>query len=580
MERGLRIAVAGASGFVGRALVAELHGDHRVVALGRGVRETAADGPEWRACDLYSLSAVEAALEGCDVAVYLVHSMMPNARLVQADFEDLDLILADNFARAAASRGVSRIVYLGGLLPDGEELSPHLASRREVERALSAHGVPVTSVRAGLVIGHGGSSLEILRKLVTRLPVMLCPSWTATRMQPVALVDAVAALRFAVEHPATAGRVAEIGGPDVLSYRELMMETAKTLGQRRLMIPVPFLSPRLSRLWVTLFSGKSRALVEPLVESLQHEMVVDDPWIQREMGRPGLSAREALADALSGEGPAQVDKPARRPGNDVPSTARSVQRLPRPPACDAPAVAAEYIAWLPKLLRVFLRAERVGDTAGFFLPFTSGPALMLQGSSGPQRTHPGRSRSERWLARASLDGRLVASRVPAHARRRTRRRSRARLPPEAALVGVPLEPGHRALVGDGSLRPPPGAAWPRGLAPALLLHAELHRPRLRILCLRHHALLLVEDGEVRVAEWVVRLEFRGLQPGFDGGVVVALARVRHAEGRPGDGECRVGCDRLLVLRDRAFEILLREERETFLVETPCVGHRDSILRAQ
>jgi uncharacterized protein YbjT (DUF2867 family) len=387
------VAVAGASGFVGRALVTDLLPDHRVIALGRSAAERPPEPgePERRRCDLYSLADAEHALEGVDVGVYLVHSMMPSSRLVQGSFEDLDLILADNFGRAAATCGVARIVYLGGLLPETGELSPHLASRAEVEEALAAHGVPVTRVRAGLVIGRGGSSLEILVKLVRRLPVMLCPSWTASRTQPVALEDAVAALRFAVDEADTAGRVAEIGGPDVLTYRELMAATARALGLRRRMLSVPFMTPRLSRLWVTLFSGKSRALVEPLVESLRHEMVVDDPWLQQRMGRKGTPVVRALAaSAEDAESPPPI--PWRRRTVELPATARSVQRLPLPPGWNAPDVAAEYVAWLPRLLRFVLRAEREGDAARFYLPVSRRPALVLTND---------RARSE--LTRALLD---------------------------------------------------------------------------------------------------------------------------------------------------------------------------------
>jgi len=470
----LHVAVAGASGFVGRALVADLLDDHHVIALGRSEATTEPGGPEQRRCDLYSLADAEAALEGVDVAVYLVHSMMPSSRLVQGSFEDLDLILADNFGRAAAARGVSRIVYLGGLLPDEGELSPHLASRAEVEDALGAHGVPVTRVRAGLVIGAGGSSLEILVKLVRRLPVMLCPSWTASRTQPVALEDVLAALRFVIDEADTAGRVAEIGGPDVLTYRELMAEAARALGLRRVMLPVPFMTPRLSRLWVTLFSGKSRALVEPLVESLRHEMVVHDPWLQQRMGRAGTPVAAALAASAEATvtparsvqrlplpaparsvqrlplpAPARsvqrlpLPAPARSvqrlplpatarsvqrlplpaPARSVqrlplpatarsvqrlplPATARSVQRLPLPPGRDAQDVAAEYVAWLPQLLRFVLRAEREGDTAHFHLPVAARPALSL--TNRRERSEPTRALLDvtgGWLVRPLAGGR-------------------------------------------------------------------------------------------------------------------------------------------------------------------------------
>ena len=173
----MTIAVAGASGFIGQALCERLALTHTVVALSRAASPSAG-GIERRRCDLFSLLDCERGLTGADVAVYLVHSMMPSARLTQASFADMDLILADNFARAAKRVGVKQIVYLGGVVPETGVLSPHLASRVEVERALAAHGVPVTTLRASLVIGPDGSSFRILQRLVERLPVMLLPRWT------------------------------------------------------------------------------------------------------------------------------------------------------------------------------------------------------------------------------------------------------------------------------------------------------------------------------------------------------------------------------------------------------------------
>jgi len=377
----LRVAVAGATGFVGRSLLPALAERSEVVALARSERRGAGDGAAaWRRCDLFSLRQTEAALAGADVAVYLVHSMLPSARLTQGRFEDLDLLLADNFGRAAAGAGVRRIVYLGGLVPQGpegrERLSPHLASRLEVEAALGAHGVPVTAVRAGLVVGRGGSSLEILVHLVERLPVMLCPRWTATRAQPIDLADVVAILVRCVEDDATRGRVCEVGGPDVLSYREMMQETARVLGRRRLFVPVPFMSPGLSRLWVTLVAGAPRALVAPLVESLRHPMVARDPWLQARMERPGRTFAASLA-AATRAGPL-------RP----PPTVRSVQRLPLPADRDAPWVAREYARWLSRFVRPLLRVAFDGPSFRLHLPGSARALLALRyepARSGPDR---------------------------------------------------------------------------------------------------------------------------------------------------------------------------------------------------
>jgi len=379
-----RVAIAGATGFVGRALVPALVEHADVIALTRSAppEERAADGPVvWRRCDLFSLRETEAALAGADIAVYLVHSMLPSARLTQGRFEDLDLLLADNFGRAAASAGVRRILYLGGLVPHDDatrtQLSAHLASRLEVESALGAHGAPVTAVRAAMVVGPGGSSLDIVVKLVARLPVMVCPAWTLTPSEPIALDDVVAILVHCVGDPDTIGRICEVGGPDPLSYRDLMRATARALGKRRLFLPVPLMSPGLSRLWVTLVTGTPRALVAPLVESLRHPMVARDRWLQERMGRPGMPFADALAEALR-------DRP-RRPA----STVRSVQRLPLPPGRDAAWVAREYTSWLPRFVRPLVQVERDGTLVRLRARGVARPLLELElegARSNPERS--------------------------------------------------------------------------------------------------------------------------------------------------------------------------------------------------
>lgn len=390
----LRVAVAGATGFVGRALVPRLAEKHVVVALGRGVNryatpadpgsEPAEPGIRWQSCDLFSLSEAEASLEGVDVAYYLVHSMMPSGRLTQGTFEDLDLLLADNFAQAAANAGVKRIIYLGGLIPEleDEELSSHLASRLEVERVLAGYGVPVTPLRAGLVVGRGGSSLDILVKLVGRLPAMICPSWTGSLTQPIALDDIVTLLEACLEIPETTGRVCEVGCPDVLTYRDMMKETARVMGKQRVMLPVPMVTPELSRLWVTLVTGAPRALVAPLIQSLRHPMVVNDPWLQKRIGLEGKRFAEALDEALRPEGLARLP------------VARSVQRLPLPAGRDAIWLAAEFAAWLPHALSGVVRVERAERGLEFFIVGLSKPLLVLD-------FQPERSGSSRALFRVA-----------------------------------------------------------------------------------------------------------------------------------------------------------------------------------
>ena len=180
------VVIAGARGFIGRALSEKLAQDFRVVGLSRRAIAAEDGGPvdEWRQADLFSMSETEAALDGADLAIYLVHSMLPQDRLTQANFEDLDVLLADNFARASRSAGVRKIVYLGGLIPDVPDLSAHLKSRLETEDVLGAYGVPVVTLRAGLILGQAGSSSQILARLVQRLPAMLCPRWTRGESNP------------------------------------------------------------------------------------------------------------------------------------------------------------------------------------------------------------------------------------------------------------------------------------------------------------------------------------------------------------------------------------------------------------
>lgn len=371
----LCIAVAGAAGFVGNALCEELASSSKIVALGRRFPsvqpielDNAEIGIQRRRCDLFSIEETETALQGADVAVYLVHSMSPNARLTQGSFEDLDLLLADNFARAARRAGVQRIVYLGGLLPPDPSsgISAHLRSRWEVERALAAHGTPVTAVRAGLVVGAEGSSLNLLVRLVERLPLMICPSWTSSKTQPIGLNDVISVLKYCCLNESTSGRIAEVGGPDVMSYREMMQATARVLGRRRPMIPVPLVTPALSELWVSLVTRSSRSLVRPLIESLRHSMVVTDNWLQEEMGLVGSPFEEALAPSI------RRSKVWKRP------IARSVQRFDMPEGRNVAWVAHEYPKWLERFMPWLIAVDNSEDRITLRLRTLNKELLVLR----------------------------------------------------------------------------------------------------------------------------------------------------------------------------------------------------------
>lgn len=379
-SRALRIGIAGATGFVGRALTSALEGEgHEVVGLCR--RPTK---PGQVQCDLYALAEVEAALEGCDVAVYLVHSMMPSARLTQASFADLDLILADNFARAAAKNGVRQIAYLGGLTPDEPSLSAHLESRLEVERTLASHGTPVTALRAGLVVGPGGSSLRILVNLVRRLPAMLTPAWTNNPTHPIALTDVVRAFVECIGEEKYFGGSYDIGGPEIMTYRTMMERTAEVLGVKRPMVGVPFFTTGLSKLWVSLVTGTPMELVGPLVDSLRHPTVGKGNALQRAIADGLTTFDDALRAASPPPQPATTALSRRRRALRRRRTVRSVQRLPHP-GRSASWVGGEYVRWLPSVPVPGLACERRGPEARFFTRGISKPLLVLRRAPGGDR---------------------------------------------------------------------------------------------------------------------------------------------------------------------------------------------------
>ena len=369
MQTGKRkptIVMAGATGFVGTELRRALRGDYHLVCLTRsraGLKSASGeDGEEWRRCDLFSLLELEHALEGADYAIYLVHSMMPSARLIQGTFADLDLIMADNFARAARQAGLKQIIYLGGLIPAMEELSSHLASRLEVEEALGSGGTPVTALRASLIVGPGGSSLRIVVNLVKRLPVMILPGWTRTRTQPIAIEDVVRAFQTVLGKPAFYGRHFDIGGPDQMTYQEMLSRTAKALGRKRIFLNVPFFSARLSKLWVTMLGGASRYLVGPLVDSLRHPMVASPNALQSIIEDGSIPFDDALKASINQQGitvPNPRDHIRKEDDHSIRKArrVRSVQRMNLPEGMTAEGILKEYFRWLPGVLFPFLRGS-------------------------------------------------------------------------------------------------------------------------------------------------------------------------------------------------------------------------------
>ncbi len=226
--------------------------------------------------DVLEPETLAPAMEGVEVAYYLIHSMGSGS-----EFHERDLRAARNFGRAALNAGVRRIVYLGGLARDDAELSEHLRSRQQTGDALRDAGVPVTEFRAGVIVGSGSVSFEMIRYLAERLPVMICPRWVYTRTQPIGVRDVLDYLAGALEVDESAGAVVEIGGADVLTYGEMMTGYARERGLRRWLVPVPVLTPRLSSYWVNLVTPIPAGIARPLVEGLRNESVVQSDTARR-----------------------------------------------------------------------------------------------------------------------------------------------------------------------------------------------------------------------------------------------------------------------------------------------------------
>ena len=290
------VLVFGASGYIGSNLTPYLLGQKkRVRATARNVevlRDRGWEGAELAAADALDPASLDAVLEGVDTAYYLVHSMAAGS-----DFPAIDAEAASNFAAAAARAGVRRIVYLGGLIPEDVE-SRHLKSRKQTGDILRQGPVPVTEIRAGMIIGPGSAAWEVIRDLVNHLPLMITPRWVESKSTPIALGNL---LRYLAEVPAieeTAGEIYDVGGPDVLTYREIMRRYGRLVGKRPVIIPVPVLTPGLSSYWLRLITSVPTDIARALIDGLTHDVIARDDRLQRLVPQELLGFTQAAADAL------------------------------------------------------------------------------------------------------------------------------------------------------------------------------------------------------------------------------------------------------------------------------------------
>ncbi len=298
-----KVLVTGATGYIGARLVPRLlKAGYKVRALSRSLEKLR--GCSWAheanlelvACDVHDQDQLIEACKGCDSVYYLVHSMNAQSR----DFAESDRRAAENMVKASALAGVSRIIYLGGLGEHSHELSKHLKSRAEVADILRKGPVPVTVLRAAMIIGSGSASFEILRYLVERLPFMITPRWVRTKSQPIAVRNVLAYLIACLEKKETTGQVYDIGGPEVLTYQQLMDIYAEEAGlQKRLVIPVPFFTPRLSSYWIHLVTPVPAYIARPLADGLRNPAICLDASIRSLIPQNLLDLRTAIRLALA-----------------------------------------------------------------------------------------------------------------------------------------------------------------------------------------------------------------------------------------------------------------------------------------
>jgi nucleoside-diphosphate-sugar epimerase len=354
------ITIAGASGYVGRHLIEKLGAELNIRGLSRGDKKAEASNRSWVKTDLFSFNSTKESLVDTDIAVYLVHSMMPSTRLFQGDFQDADLLIADNFARACKGAGVKQIIYLGGLLPE-MNVSKHLNSRLEVERVFRATGIPLTVLRAGMIVGNGGSSFEILKNLVFNLPGMILPKWTQSRTQALYIDDLVNIIVASLNNKNFENKTINVVNGESLTYKDLICDTSKYFGKKKLLISLPINSTAFSKLWVKIFGESDYELVSPLIDSL----TCDLPFPEVDsLIRPYIIHR-TYNDMLKN---ISMEKSSNKSNKEAfkDNSVRSIQRLENIHNLSSKRISDNYISWLPGYLKSLLVAKKKGNSISFY----------------------------------------------------------------------------------------------------------------------------------------------------------------------------------------------------------------------
>jgi len=279
-NKSYNILVTGSTGFIGKKLLTKLSDSgYKVKAMSRS-KYTDTENIQYVQADAFNVNSLSAATEGIETAFYLLHSM-EGSKKEWAEFANREKQQAQNFLEAATKSGVKRIVYLGGLVNQSLDLSKHMKSRHDVGRILASGNIPVTELRASVIVGAEGGSYAMLRYLVERLPLMVCPKWVKSQTQPIAVDNVIDYLIGVMKNPETTGKILEIGGPDVMTYEQLMRLYSYILNRNLNIIQIPFLTPRLSSYWIDLVTPVKASLARPLVDSLVHDSIVKDKSVQQ-----------------------------------------------------------------------------------------------------------------------------------------------------------------------------------------------------------------------------------------------------------------------------------------------------------
>jgi uncharacterized protein YbjT (DUF2867 family) len=372
-----KIVIAGHSGYIGKALVSELKklNKYELVGISRNAASSDDDDYTVRKANLFSMLEAENALEGGDIGIFLVHSMSPNDRLAQGRFSDFDYIIADNFARTAARFNFEKIIYLSGLCSENDKLSSHLKSRLEVEKIFRSYNTPTTIIRSGLIIGSEGSSFRMIVRLIENLPVMICPAWATRRTQAVSLESVVDCLKDRIDEPCECDIRVDIGAKPVVSYKKLLELFSRAMNKKRFIISVNIDITKLSKLWVSIFSGAPYSLTGPLIDSLNNNTLVDEEYstLNKKIASEDLytSIKRGVEEYYSAT---EVKPYAFKNRMTVSGQVTSVQRIALPHGMSARDVAYLYIEWVSTL--PFISTARDFTEAQFKLPFLK-PILEL-----------------------------------------------------------------------------------------------------------------------------------------------------------------------------------------------------------